>query len=617
MPDFEEPCDDASDGSSNSYNIIVRATDNHGKETDYPIAVTVSDVNERPEFTGTVTTAVTLNEHDATVDENGANEPLYAFPVIAAYTARDEEGGVTWSLAGADRLDFAIDSGGNVTFADTPNFEDPRDSGGNNEYSFNVVATDIHSGTSRRTFSQVVTVAVEDIEETGVITQSNLDPVVGDTLTFTLADPDGGISTLPAEINWDLRARNAMGDWEYIITTPSYATTLTYTVDEDLAGKPLRADVTYFDRRNTDRESANRKSLMSQETAAVLADPAPNVPPRIRSGTSQSIEEGEAARTLDERVIATDRDGDALTFAIEVGVNSDLFEINSSTGQVRATEALDFETTPNAGLLTFTVTVHDGKGVDAADMVITDTTVDASSTMSVRVIDLEEDGVVTFDREEAETGTPLRATLTDGDGGVTGETWQWARSGNGRTGWANIAGATSGTYTPTADDEDFYLRGSVAYEDRRGGGKTAEGITEGAVPSENRRPLFPSAETGQRSIAENTRAGTNIGDPVVAEDPDNDRLTYSLTGADASAFTIVSSTGQIRTSEALDFETKSTYNVTVEVHDGRDSAGNTSTAIDDTQNVAITVANVEEPGAITLNTDTGETQAPRRGDRRT
>ena len=329
---------------------------------------------------------------------------------------------------------------------------------------------------------------------------------------------------------------------------------------------------------------------MSQETAAVLADPAPNVPPRIRSGTSQSIEEGEAARTLDERVIATDRDGDALTFAIEVGVNSDLFEINSSTGQVRATEALDFETTPNAGLLTFTVTVHDGKGVDAAEMVITDTTVDASSTMSVRVIDLEEDGVVTFDREEAETGTPLRATLTDGDGGVTGETWQWARSGNGRTGWANIAGATSGTYTPTADDEDFYLRGSVAYEDRRGGGKTAEGITEGAVPSENRRPLFPSAETGQRSIAENTRAGTNIGDPVVAEDPDNDRLTYSLTGADASAFTIVSSTGQIRTSEALDFETKSTYNVTVEVHDGRDSAGNTSTAIDDTQNVAITVA---------------------------
>ena len=254
LPDFEEPCDDASDGSSNSYNIIVRATDNQGKETDYSIAVTVSDVNERPEFTGTVTTAVTLNEHDATVDENGANEPLYAFPVIAAYTARDEEGGVTWSLAGADRLDFVIDSGGNVTFADTPNFEDPRDSGGNNEYSFNVVATDIHSGTSRRTFSQVVTVAVEDIEETGVITQSNLDPVVGDTLTFTLADPDGGISTLPAEINWDLRARNAMGDWEYIITTPSYATTLTYTVDEDLAGKPLRADVTYFDRRNTDRE---------------------------------------------------------------------------------------------------------------------------------------------------------------------------------------------------------------------------------------------------------------------------------------------------------------------------------------------------------------------------
>ena len=91
-------------------------------------------------------------------------------------------------------------------------------------------------------------------------------------------------------------------------------------------------------------------------------------------------------------------------------------------------------------------------------------------------------------------------------------------------------------------------------------------------------------------------------------------LTYTLTGTDAAAFTIVTSTGQLRTSEALDFETKSSYSFTLEVHDGRDGSGNTSTTIDDTQAVTITVENVEEPGTITLTTDTGTIQARVGGD---
>ena len=124
-------------------------------------------------------------------------------------------------------------------------------------------------------------------------------------------------------------------------------------------------------------------------------------------------------------------------------------------------------------------------------------------------------------------------------------------------------------------------------------------------PAVNRRPSFPSTETGERTIAENTRAGRNIGAPVAAVDPENDRLTYTLTGTDAAAFTIVTSSGQLRTSEALDFETKPSYSVTVEVHDGRDGLGNTSTTIDDTKAVTITVENVEEQGVVTLTTDTG------------
>ena len=222
---------------------------------------------------------------------------------------------------------------------------------------------------------------------------------------------------------------------------------------------------------------------------------------------------------------------------------------------------------------------------------------------------MEEDGVVTLSTQEAETGTPLTATLEDGDGDVTGPVWQWARSENGRTGWTNISGATSDSYTPTVADEDFFLRATVTYTDRRGAGKSAEAVTDGAVPSENRRPRFPSTETGQRTVPENTRAGRNIGEPVAAVDPEGNSLTYTLTGTDAAAFTIAVRTGQIRVKDKLDFETKPSYSITVEVHDGRDGRGNTSTTVDDTQAVTITVENEEESGTVTLTTDTGTIQA--------
>ena len=148
----------------------------------------------------------------------------------------------------------------------------------------------------------------------------------------------------------------------------------------------------------------------------------------------------------------------------------------------------------------------------------------------------------------------------------------------------------------------------MEYTDRRGGGKRAEAIT-GPVPSENRRPLFPATETGQRAVDENTRAGQNIGAPVAAEDPERDALTYSLTGTDAAAFTIITSNGQIRTKDALDFETRSSYQVTVEVHDRKDGTGAASTAIDDTQDVTITVVNLDEPGTVTLTSETATIQA--------
>ena len=103
------------------------------------------------------------------------------------------------------------------------------------------------------------------------------------------------------------------------------------------------------------------------------------------------------------------------------------------------------------------------------------------------------------------------------------------------------------------DGEGYYLRATVDYTDGEGGSKSAMAIA-GQVGTANQRPQFPSAETRRRTVPEKTRAGVNIGDPVAAEDPENNRLVYSLTGIDAESFTIVSSTGQLRVRDPLDYE---------------------------------------------------------------
>ena len=64
-----------------------------------------------------------------------------------------------------------------------------------------------------------------------------------------------------------------------------------------------------------------------------------------------------------------------------------------------------------------------------------------------------------------------------------------------------------------------------------------------------------------RSVAENSRAGTAVGDPVAATDQGDsgpDTLTYSLSGLDAASFDIDSGTGQIRVKAGNipDFEAK-------------------------------------------------------------
>ena len=122
-------------------------------------------------------------------------------------------------------------------------------------------------------------------------------------------------------------------------------------------------------------------------------------------------------------------------------------------------------------------------------------------------------------------------------------------------------------------------------------------------PPINNEPQFAAA-TAARSVAENTEGGESIGDPVNATDTDGD----TLTGSDA--FTI-DDFGRIAVASGadLDYETQAQHTVTVTVHDGKNAAGEADSSVDDSIEVTITVLNVDEPGVVSLDSDTPQAGA--------
>ena len=100
-------------------------------------------------------------------------------------------------------------------------------------------------------------------------------------------------------------------------------------------------------------------------------------------------------------------------------------------------------------------------------------------------------------------------------------------------------------------------------------------------------PAFEDGASASRAVTENAAAGTAVGAAVAATDPAGDGLAYSLAGADAAAFAISASTGQLTTARALDHEAGSSRSVTVSAVDGSGSA----TSIP----VTVVVTNVSEP----------------------
>ena len=202
--------------SSRTYGVTVTARDPSSNQATILVTITVTPMDEPPVLTlppgGTNRVGVEeVNEvvegapiaeftHNEPDNDDGTDDELRInFVANDPETIPDEANGgnntiLTWTLAGTDADDFEIedappadpDEPGRLRFKETPDYENPTDSGRNNVYEVTVQVSDAAGNMA----SQRVRITVENVEEDGVITMSHPQPQVGRSLTATLADPD-------------------------------------------------------------------------------------------------------------------------------------------------------------------------------------------------------------------------------------------------------------------------------------------------------------------------------------------------------------------------------------------------------------------------------------------
>ncbi len=439
-----------------------------------------------------------------------------------------------------------------------------------------------------------ITIAVSDVEEAGTVTLGSNNPEVNVSLAASLTDPDGSVADLTWQ--WQTAATVDASTW----TDISGATASSYTPVSGDVGKFIRALASYDDGQGMD------KTATGVVGNAVLAETPINQSPSFTEGaaaTRSVHENANPGTTVGAVVTATDPDPDDTLDYRLVGLNSNRFGINFTTGQifVESGAYLNYET---AQSFTVNVRVRDSKDADGEDDIAWDAFID----VIINLTDVDEPGTVSLTEEHPQVGEQISAELDDPDIPVTNVSWQWQTADTAdATTWTDLTDATTADYTPAFADHEKFLRAQATYDDNHGTGKTVHVVSTNAVPPRpaNQPPEFDEGATATRSVSEAAVTGAGLGSAVLASDADSDELTYSLaTGNDAANFTIDPVTGKLEVAAGalLDFETKPSLTVVVQVTDGKGSDHNSDSPIDDTITVTVDLINADEAGKVSLST---------------
>ena len=541
-----------------SYSVTITASDGKGGSDSISVTISVTDVNEAPVFTDGTTTTRAIAEN---VGEN-----INIGKVVSA-SDPDDGAKLEYTLDGTNAESFNIDSTtGQLKTKAALDFETKP------SYSVIVKVSD-----GNLTDSIAVTINITNLDET----PSNIAPVFNEgestsrsVAENTVADENIGSAVSATDEDSNTLAYLLSGDDASSFSIDGSTGQLKTSAaldheDEDT----YEVTVTVNDGSSTDTIDVTI-NVTDVNEAPVFSD----------DSKTLSVAENTAADTnIGSAVSATDPEGDDLTYSLE-GADAGSFDVVDSTGQLKTKAALDYESDTSYSV---TLKASDDKLSDTISIIINVTNVDenrapefASESTTRSVAENTGSGV--------DIGDAVSATDADED-----------------TLTYTLGGTDAASFDIGSTNGQLRTKAALDYETKRSYSVTVTAsdskktdtinVTINVMDvNENRAPSFGSAST-TRSVTENTTSGTNIGDAVSATDADEDTLTYTLGGTDASSFSIVSTSGQLQTSAALDYEDKTSYSVTVTATDDS-GASNDSTSI----NVTISVTDVDENRAPTF-----------------
>ena len=298
----------------------------------------------------------------------------------------------------------------------------------------------------------------------------------------------------------------------------------------------------------------------------------PNNPPVFAQGSSatRSVPENSQAGTnVGTPVTATDFEDTPLTYSLQ-GTDAGSFNIIAASGQIQTKSGVDYNHEVKSSY-SLTVKAADGhSGSKTIPVTVTITDVDEKpETPSAPTVtagtaprSLDVSWVA-----PANTGPDINDYDLQYRQGTSGDWTPWSHTGAVRTDTITglVAGKTHQVQVKARNPEgesDWSASGSgdtsdnvpPNFTDDEGSGTTTRAMTE--------------------TIGDADDTGRNVGTPITATDTDGGTITYSMSGTNAGSFTINLTTGQISTKSGskYDYETKTSYNVTVTANDGQEAA---------------------------------------------
>jgi len=577
--------------------VSVKAnTLNYESKNSYTYGVTVSDGTNSVKKTLTIKVTdqpdapvVSAPSKVLTVNENSAANTK----VGTAMVATDEDAGdvakLTWSMSTNDY--FKITTGGQILVKSPPDFESIKSS------SVTVVAKDPSGMLGQRSIS----ISINDVNESPVIAATQSRSVaeavaVGSKVgnPIVASDPDGGQSLFFSIVSGS--------DNMFSIDSLSGQIRVAQALDHETKSKyTLSVKV-------QDSGSPSKSATGAVVITVTDSDEAPTLADRTLSIAENSVSGTKVGAALP----AKDPEGSAVNCKVDRGNTGDIFTFASGTCQLQINNPPDYESQKE---FTLVVSVLDGVEGDANTMT-------GTGTVTVKVTDVNEPPAMSgtaFTRAISDSakagdkiGVPFIAIDPD-----AGQKLKWTV----RASDQSTAPSTDYTRLPfTIDSTSGQLKvlddlvalpagqataevafSIIATDD----GSPAKSVTQEIVVDLTSGNKPPVAKAGSASLSEDASAGTTLSSNPTCSDPDDDTVQFFIdNGNTGDVFSIDSTTGKIKLASSLDYETKSSYKLTIRCTDvpGTDAQGNSLVPMSSSATWTVLVKDVNEAPTLDAST---------------